>query len=82
MIRRVLEERCPSIAHYPILRIDIFMTQTGRFYVNEVEGFEALCEALGSPRMKVAYDSRVETFMIDFWDNKLEQLYQSALKKY
>jgi hypothetical protein len=80
MIRRVLEEKCSSMAHYPILRIDIFITQTGRLYVNEVEGIEALCEALGSPRMKIALDARVSKFMLDFWDYKLETFYGAVIK--
>ena len=70
------------MVHYPILRVDIFITQTGLFYVNEVEGMEALCEALGSPRMKQALDARVDTFMLDFWDYKLDKFYEAALKKY
>jgi hypothetical protein len=81
MIRCILEERCPSMLHYPILRIDIFISQSGRLYVNEVEGLEAFCEALGSPRMKIALDARVEKFMTDFWDYKLDKFYEAARKK-
>ena len=81
MIKRVLEQRCPSMIHYPILRVDTFISQTGNLFVNEVEGLEALCEALGSPRMRAALDARTEKFITDFWDNKLVNFYERAIYK-
>jgi len=81
-IKRILEERCPSMINYPILRVDIFISQTGKLYINEVEGLEALCEALGSPKRKAALDARTERFMVDFWDFKLESFYRRAIKQF
>ena len=80
-IKQILEERCPSMITYPILRVDIFISQTGMLFINEVEGLEALCDALGSPIRKVALDSRTAIFMLDFWDYKLDDFYQRAIRK-
>ena len=82
MIKRVLEQRCPSMIHYPILRVDTFIAQTGKLYVNEVEGLESLCEALGSPKKRVALDARTDKFMVDFWDYKLLKFYELAIRKF
>ncbi len=67
--------------HYPILRVDVFISQAGTLYVNEIEGLEALCEALGYPKRRLKLDNRTNKFMEDFWDYKLEKFIQRALTK-
>ena len=67
--------------HYPILSVDAVISQTGKLYVNEVEGLEALCEALGSPTRRAALDARTERFMVDFWDYKLLKFHELIIKK-
>jgi hypothetical protein len=81
MIRRVLEERCPSMIHYPILRVDTFISQTGILYCNEVEGLEALCDALGTPKRRIKLDARTRKFMEDFWDHKVKTFFERAITK-
>ena len=78
MIRQKLIERCPCLSSCAILRIDIFITQTGELVVNEVEGLEAYIPATG--RNRGVIDSIAYTFINDYWDYRLNSLVLKAIE--
>ena len=61
--RRYVEEFGPHSA-YPILRVDVFLRQDGRFVVNEFEHFEAKGE-----------DGPMQLhFLIEFWFAQIQKI--------
>ena len=75
-IKNILEERCPHICSYPILRIDVFITQLGQLIVNEVESLEAYIPAAGKCRHEI--DQKSQNFINEFWKHRLEYLLSLA----
>ena len=71
-IKNVLEERCPNMCSYPVLRIDVFITQLGELIVNEVESLEAYIPAAGKNRHEI--DQFSQNFINEFWKHRLEYL--------
>lgn len=71
-VKKVLEERCPNVCSYPVIRIDVFITQLGELIVNEVESLEAFIPAAGKGRHDI--DQFSQNFINEFWKHRLEYL--------
>jgi hypothetical protein len=61
-----------------VLRIDIFITQTGELVVNEIEGIEAYIPAIG--RNRALIDSIARSFLDDYWIHKFNTLVLHAIE--
>jgi hypothetical protein len=66
------------LASCPVLRIDVFITQTGELIVNEVEGLEAYIPAVG--RKGHIIDNIAITFLNDYWKNKYNSMMVHAIE--
>lgn len=53
----------------PILRVDIFKTQSGRLVVNEFESLEAVVSPTGRQQGK---DSRIKTYLQAYWRSVMQ----------
>jgi hypothetical protein len=76
-IKNILEERCPNMCTYPVLRIDVFITQLGELIVNEVESLEAFIPAAGKKRHEI--DQFSQNFLTEFWKYRFEYLLLLAI---
>jgi hypothetical protein len=64
------EEAC-----YPVLRIDVFKRQDGRFVVNEVEHLEACIH----PAVERGEALQWQAFLREFWKDQIEYMYNKFI---
>jgi hypothetical protein len=73
--RKVYEERFPESLTYPVFRIDIFRTQSGRFVVNEFESLEA------NIHISISGVNPHLSVIKDFWIDELKIFEKRILEK-
>ncbi len=69
-VEKVIAKYCETFtleASYPVLRIDVFRRQDGRFVVNEIEHFEACI----SPAILQGVGNNWQSFLREFWRDQL-----------
>ena len=81
-IKELYEARCPSSCTYPIFRIDVFISNTGKLIVNEIESLEALVQAKGGAVQVAQMDAETASFLQEFWEYRLDHLITIALARY
>lgn len=67
--KAMFKERCTHSLCTPVLRVDIFETETFNLIVNELENLDALIEAMG--RQRDTIDSSMVDFKSNFFFDKL-----------
>jgi len=70
-VEKVVQKYCEVFtdeAAVPVLRIDVFRRQDGRYVVNEIEHFEACVH----PRKTQGVGSTWEAFLREFWTDQLK----------
>ena len=81
-VKELYQMRCSSCCSYPILRIDVFITNTGKLIVNEVESLEALIQAKGGNVQCAKLDAESIEFLEEFWEYRLDHMIQLALTRF
>jgi hypothetical protein len=81
-VKTIFKRNCPGAVCCPVLRVDVFESQSGKLLLNELESLEALADSTHSGNKKRGEDinMQVTTFRIKFFENKLDQLIKRQIQ--
>jgi hypothetical protein len=60
----------------------VFISNTGKLIVNEIDSLEALVQAKGGAVQVAQMDAETASFLQEFWEYRLDHLITIALARY